>query len=80
MLVVFIIAVVVVFMKLNSKLYNFSHDVYSNDEFLYTMERLKCRSELYLLNVYSVILWYTKAVYDAMFLEHMAYEFVEKIQ
>ena len=46
MLVVFIVA----------NLYYFSHDVYTEEEFLDTMERLNCRSQVHPLNVYGVIL------------------------
>ena len=56
MLVVFIVVSVVVNVKRNSNLYNFSHDAYTEEEFLDTMERLNCRSQVHPLNVYSVIL------------------------
>ena len=56
MLVVFSVASVVVNVKRNSNLYNFSHDAYTEEEFLDTMERLNCRSQVHPLNAYSVIL------------------------
>ena len=56
MLVVFIVVSVVVNVKRYSNLYNFSHDVYTEEEFLDTMERLNCRSQVHPLNVYGVIL------------------------
>ena len=56
MLVVFSVVSVVVNVKRNSNLYNFSHDAYTEEEFLDTMERLNCRSQVHPLNVYSVIL------------------------
>ena len=37
-------------------MYSFSHDVYTEEEFLDTMERLNCRSQVHSLNVYGVIL------------------------
>ena len=54
MLVVFI--VVVVFVKPSSKLCNFSHDVYTEEEFLNKIETLNCCSQVHPLNVYSVII------------------------
>ena len=56
MVVVFIVVSVVVNVKRNSNFYNSSHDVYTEEEFLDTMERLNCRSQVHPLNVYSVIL------------------------
>ena len=56
MLVVFIVVSVVVNVKRYSNLYNFSHDEYTEEEFLDTMERLNCRGQVYPLNVYGVIL------------------------
>ena len=56
MLVVFIVVCVVVNAKRYSNLYNFSHDVYTEEEFLDTMERLNCRSQVHPLNVYGFML------------------------
>ena len=56
MLVGFIVVSVVVNVKRYSNLYNFSHDVYTEEKFLDTMERLNCRSQVHPLNVYGVIL------------------------
>ena len=52
----FSVVSVVINVKRNSSLYNFSHDVYTEEEFFDTMERLSYRSQVHPLNVYSVIL------------------------
>ena len=46
----------IVVVKLYSNLYNFSHDVYTEEELLDTMERLNCRIQMHPLNVYGVVL------------------------
>ena len=51
MLVVFIFIVVVVVVKPSSKLCNFSHDVYTEEEFLNKIERLNWCSQVHPLNV-----------------------------
>ena len=56
MLAVFIVVSVVFNIKGYSNLYNFSHDIYTEEKFLDTMERLNCRSQVHPLNVYGVIL------------------------
>ena len=56
MLVVFIVVSVVVNVQHYFNLYNFSHDIYTEEEFLDPMERLNCRSQVHPLNVYGVIL------------------------
>ena len=56
MVVVFIAVSVVVNVKRNSNFYSSSHDVYTEEEFLDTIERLNCRSHVHPLNVYIVIL------------------------
>ena len=50
MLVVFVVSVVVN-VKRNSNLYNFSRDAYTEEEFLDTTERLNCYSQVHPLNV-----------------------------
>ena len=54
MLVVFIVVSVAVNVKCYSNLYNFSHDLYTEEEFLDTMERLNCRSQVHPLNACNV--------------------------
>ena len=56
MVVVFIFVNVVVNVKRYSTFYNYSHDVCTEEEFMDTMERLNCRSQVHPCKVYSVIL------------------------
>ena len=74
MLVVFIVVSVVVNVKRYSNLYNFSHDVYTEEEFLDTMARLNCRNQVHPLNVYGVILENFLKRYD----EFKSFETVQK--
>ena len=66
MVVVFIFVNVVVNVKRNSTFYNSSHDVCTEEEFMDTMERLNCRSQVHPCNVYSFILELVKMVLKQM--------------